>query len=191
MEKRWSEKLSHYSFEKVCGTSLLKFIFGLALALILAGCTSVGYKVGLAKCAPVYGNWCGENYPLAGHDPPAVDAWDRACRAHDKCYEISENRMSCDDEFTRELRRLSVSTLAPRELHNAHSWFTRDGWVGGNIGLSAELWSLSARCEGGDGRPARFFCQYYAGGFQELSQSIGPGREGMPCAGGFGYIVQG
>ena len=68
----------------------------LFVSIQFSGCTSVAYKTVLKECAHVYGNWCGENYPLTGYNPSTVDSWDSACRSHDQCYDSVESKSSCD-----------------------------------------------------------------------------------------------
>ena len=153
----------------------------LVIWTLLNGCTSVFYKLGILECGPVYGNWCGENYPLAGNDPAPVDSWDRACRAHDRCYEEGKkSRDSCDSAFIRELSRLSRTRLAPQRMHNAYSYFQRDGRIDGWIQFVDEVWGFSASCKGGDGEGAQFFCQSNFA-VCPLNPDMGPGRAGFPC----------
>lgn len=162
-------------FKRYCVLSLVLF-----LGYLSSACTQVAYDVGLASCAPVYGNWCGENYPLTGNDPPPVDVWDEACRAHDMCYDSGRNKRSCDRQFQEELEDLSYDYLAPQAMANAHSWFKKDGQLVGFINLGSELRAATASCEGGDGREAVFYCQTYYGAC-ELSSYDGPGQPGGPC----------
>ncbi len=159
---------------------------------LISGCTSVLHTAGLTDCAPVYGNWCGENYPTTGYNPRAVDEWDRACRRHDKCYDSGRDNEYCDRRFIRELEILSYEQLAPQEMHNAYSWFRKDGNVGGWSNFGDEIWSLSASCKGGDGRPAEFYCVINQFNGCTLDPEFGPGRSGMRCnCGGFpGLIVE-
>lgn len=174
----------------------VKKLAGLTLALgslsIICSCSSIGYKAGLADCAPVYGNWCGENYPSHGYNPRPVDAWDNACRNHDKCYDRDENKEYCDRKFVEELEYLSRYQLAPTEMYNAHSWFLPDGWFGGNSNLSDEIWSIGASCEGGDGRATQFSCLVNQFTSCNLNPKMGAGRAGLYCnCNGFtGVIVE-
>ena len=155
---------------------------GLFLVSVLStGCSSIAYKMGVADCAPVYGNWCGENYPLTGYDPRPVDTWDRACMRHDKCYDDGTSKEVCDREFIAELEELSYKRLAPQRIHNAHSVFRKDGFVGGWVGFGHEFWAAGATCEGGDGVRAQFFCALNYYNSCPLSQTFGPGRAGMRC----------
>ncbi|MES9856903.1 MAG: hypothetical protein ABW166_09910 [Sedimenticola sp.] len=174
-----------------CSLIKLKAIALLTL-LAASGCSTVLHPIGGAECAPVYGNWCGENYPLTGFEPRPVDAWDRACRKHDKCYESGKSKDYCDEYFVAELEELSYQHLAPQEMHNAHSWFRKDGWLGGGINLLDEAWSISASCEGGDGRAAEFYCALNQFNGCWLNPTISPGRAGMPCSCGMypGIIVE-
>jgi hypothetical protein len=162
------------------------------LVLLAPGCTSVGYKVGIADCAPVYGNWCGENYPIAGYNPRAVDEWDAACRTHDRCYDGNGSRAACDRALVRELESLSRERLSPSRMYNAHSWFRRDGSIVAWLQFTDEWWGMFASCKGGDGRAARFGCAVGWGAGCELDADDGPGRAGMPCTCGFyrGVIVE-
>jgi hypothetical protein len=146
----------------------------------LLSCAQAAKSIGVKKCAPVYGNWCGENYPLAGYDPTPVDSWDQACRRHDKCYDSDQDRRSCDREFRREIERLSRGRIAPQAMANAHSWFTPDGVLVGFESLSTSVWALNASCKGGDGEKAEFFCQTNFGACY-LSSTAGPGQPGSIC----------
>ncbi|GEM_PF-4527320 len=172
--------------------NLISYIGILFILFFLGGCTSMAYKVGFAECAPVYGNWCGENYPLPGYDPPTVDEWDSACRDHDKCYGSSEEKRKCDRKLVKELERLSYEQLAPLRMHNAYSWFRRDGYVGGWVQFTDEIWGASADCKGGDGREAKFYCALNPYFSCPLDSSDGPGHAGMfcPCNGYTGIIVE-
>jgi hypothetical protein len=147
---------------------------------LLAACAQALYGPGFKSCAPVYGNWCGENYPLTGFDPEPVDSWDRACRTHDLCYDSGKNKKSCDSKFRRTIRELSHDRLAPQAMANAYSWFTSDGYFQGFESFSTSVWAMTASCEGGDGKRAKFYCQS-AFGVCRLSASAGPGQQGYPC----------
>ena len=149
--------------------------------LYVGGCAQAAYELGMASCAPVYGNWCGENYPTEGYDPRPVDSWDRACRAHDRCYESGASKKSCDREFLSDLQRLSQSRIAPQSMVNADSWFRDDGWFSGFQSASSAMWAASADCEGGDGVRAQFFCQTGVGACPLTSGSIPGGYPGYPC----------
>ncbi len=167
----------------------LRVLCILFLLSIATACGPIVKTFNLKECAPVYGNWCGEKYPLTGHDPRPVDSWDRACRTHDKCYDSGESKRVCDDDFVHQLKSLSFSIPAPQAMHNAHSWFEEDGWVGGHFNLATELWALEADCEGGDGYRARFTCvisPVYGCPYND------PGRAGMPCHCGYyyGFVVE-
>lgn len=156
----------------------LVLIATLLVSLGIWGCVQLAYKFGVKPCAPVYGNWCGENYPLTRNDPDEVDDWDSACRTHDKCYESNSDKRSCNLRFSRELERLSRTRLAPQAMANAHSWFTEDGQVFAFVSIGTEAWAAGAACEGGDGRIARFYCQTNFGTCW-LSASVGPGQQGQ------------
>src|SRR5262245_19289128 len=115
--------------------------------LFLSSCTSILYKMNVVDCAPVYGNWCGENYPISGYDPDPVDEWDSACRDHDHCYGSSQDKRSCDDELLEEFERLSYQQLTPQRMYNAYEWFKRNGYVGGWVEFTNETWGLIASCK--------------------------------------------
>ena len=150
------------------------------MALSLLGCAATGF-LGLKDCAPVYGNWCGKDYPHAGEDPPAVDRWDAACRSHDRCIVAGKSKDLCDRLFVAELEKLNRQQLAPRRMLNAHSWFYRDGFLGGTIKVQDEIWAAGASCKGGDGRAAQFSCVSWGGVVCPLNPRRGVGTEGMPC----------
>lgn len=168
------------------------YLVVISILPVVAGCTSFAYQTGMADCAPVYGNWCGENYPLTGYNPQPVDAWDEACRDHDKCYDSGKGKATCDDEFLRDLERLSEQRLAPRRMYNVYSWFRRDGRVEGWFKFSDETWGVLADCRGGDGRAAEFYCAINARAECELDPTERPGRAGMACTcnGDSGIIVE-
>ena len=68
------------------------------------------------KCMPLYGNWCGINYPTGGWPPP-VDAFDAACMRHDLCTGGPGPDKGCDVAFVSELRTLGAqSGYLPRPL---------------------------------------------------------------------------
>jgi len=150
-------------------------------SLITSSCSSIIYKTGIGKCAPVYGNWCGENYPSEGSNPRPVDAWDRACRSHDRCYDSGKGKEVCDNKLVKKLERLSRTRLSPIRMHNAHSWFLEDGFLGGYFNFKDEAWGTFASCEGGDGIKAEFYCAVNAFNGCRLRASDGPGWAGQPC----------
>ncbi|MCY4229130.1 MAG: hypothetical protein OXF20_15860 [Gammaproteobacteria bacterium] len=155
----------------------------LVISLIfLSGCVPAMHKMGLTKCAPVYGNYCGENYPLAGYEPTPVDSWDQACQAHDRCYgDGYKSKTYCDREFLDELEYLSQDRLIPQRMLNAHSYFRKDGRIEGWVQFIHEGWSLTASCEGGDGARAQFYCVQNNYDRCWLDSDSGPGRAGLPC----------
>ncbi len=140
------------------------------LVFFLTSCAHIGYELGMAKCAPVYGNWCGEDYPLDGYNPEPVDVWDGFCRDHDKCYEeagnMNFNKEQCDKEFVYKIRQESLKRrFIPIAIRNAHEFF-RKGRYGDNklfkIPGRDFGWSMGADCRGGDGEAA-LFCVYGPG----------------------------
>lgn len=159
---------------------------------VVFGCASIAYKTGMAECAPVYGNWCGENYPLPGYNPNPVDLWDQACRDHDKCYDSGNSKAACDNQFLGDLERLSDQRLAPQRMYNAYSWFRKSGQIEGWFKFSDEAWGVFADCRGGDGRAATFFCAIDAYTECQLDPTASRGRAGMPCTcnGDSGIIVE-
>ena len=171
---------------------LVRHLAIVAVCGMASACTSVGHKIGMTKCAPVYGNWCGEDYPLKGFNPRPIDNWDRACRDHDKCYESGASKSECDSRLVSQLERLSHRQLAPQRIHNAHSFFSSYGYKEGWFQFADEAWGLHANCEGGDGRAAEFYCVLNAWNSCPLVSTAGPGRAGMlcNCAGFPGRIVE-
>jgi len=181
----------------------IKILIVLAMsAIFLASCAPSLYKVGEKKCGPVYGNWCGENYPLAGFNPPAVDNWDRACRAHDHCYESGEPKKSCDKAFVSEVERLAEEQMVPQEMMNAHAWF-REGSMfktdnqrfipsGTDFPSGAitppevhtlhQAWGIIASCQGGDGAAAQFKCFVNSSVSCPIDPRSRPGKLGMTCS---------
>ena len=92
-------------------TRILTLLAALVLALLWPGGPVA------AKCFPLYGNWCGANYPPPGTNPPPVDVYDDACRHHDYCYASPVARSVCDAALARELEVLAYRTgYLPRPL---------------------------------------------------------------------------
>ncbi len=59
------------------------------------------------KCMPLYGNWCGVDYPPPGSFPPPVDAFDAACMRHDLCTgRRGFGNAVCDRALVADLERL-------------------------------------------------------------------------------------
>jgi len=56
---------------------------------------------------PVYGNWCGPDYPPEGTHPPPIDVFDAACMRHDYCTASATVEEVCDVKFGAELRYLA------------------------------------------------------------------------------------
>ena len=55
---------------------------------------------------PIYGHWCGPNYPRAGEDPAPFDTLDGFCRVHDICYaEKGYSDCSCDRALISSIQR--------------------------------------------------------------------------------------
>ncbi|WPL15763.1 hypothetical protein Thiowin_00680 [Thiorhodovibrio winogradskyi] len=75
------------------------------MAMSLAG----GSESALAfKCMPIYGNWCGIDWPQAGHVPPPIDPFDAACMRHDLCTAGFGSDIACDRAFVGELHALAL-----------------------------------------------------------------------------------
>ena len=170
---------------------LKKLVLIILLGWLLYGCSAILYKP-IKGCAPYYGNWCGLGYPKKGENPPAVDNWDRACRAHDQCYASQVDREKCDRQFVAKLERLSREELVPQRMFGAHSWFETDGFVGGTVLLKDEMWALTASCKGGDGIAANFICVENSQSWCPLDKYQGGGRAGLycSCTGFPGIIVE-
>ena len=92
----------------------------LPLVLLLTACAGFG-----GRPAPVYGCWCGKNQPPPGEDPAPVDAWDLACKRHDKCYgRYGRDHPECDAYFVREIQELAFAYgYVPAQMQAAHSYF--------------------------------------------------------------------
>ena len=68
------------------------------------------------KCVPIYGNWCGIDYPSRGWPPP-IDAFDAACMRHDLCTAGPGSDTPCDIAFVAELRGIAAEVgYLPRPL---------------------------------------------------------------------------
>jgi hypothetical protein len=73
-------------------------------------------QVSAFKCMPIYGNWCGVGYPVAGAPPP-VDVFDAACMRHDLCIASPTPEAACDVAFIDELRGIAAQVGGlPRPL---------------------------------------------------------------------------
>lgn len=93
----------------------------IALSLLVLGAVLIGDRAE-AKCFPVYGNWCGANYPHPATNPPPVDAFDDACRRHDICWAMTGGGTGCDLAFVQELHGLAWQYgYLPRPLQWAES----------------------------------------------------------------------
>ena len=88
-----------------------------------------------AACFPVYGNWCGSGYPKDGDNPPVWDAFDLACKRHDRCYDrLGAGEKSCDAHLVTELRALYRQYgYLPRALQWAERYFTVQGINGESV----------------------------------------------------------
>jgi hypothetical protein len=67
----------------------------------------------------------------------------------------------CDDKFLDELHLLDNGRPVPEVVKSAYSWFNKKNTGSLFVFAPAKnlLWSLSASCEGGDGRPTQY-CVY-------------------------------
>jgi hypothetical protein len=84
----------------------------LAAALAVASTSAHAFK-----CMPIYGNWCGPDYPPAGTAPPPVDAFDAACMRHDLCTAGAGSDTPCDIALVGELHTLALQYgYLPRPL---------------------------------------------------------------------------
>jgi len=97
-----------------------RLILVLSISFLIAGCASLTGK------GPVYGCWCGEGAPHKGDNPSPTNAWDRACREHDRCYDRKgQDNPSCDLRFVKKLERLYRSKgYIPGQMQVAHSYFS-------------------------------------------------------------------
>ena len=145
------------------------------------GCAEIASTIRVAKCGPVYGNWCGEGYPTSGNDPDPVDEWDELCRDHDHCYDDGTDKEECDVHLVRNLESLSRERLAPLRMHNAHTLFHPGSQIFAWFDIRHQAWALFADCKGGDGVAATFYCQAGPMLTCPLNPFSGPGRAGMPC----------
>lgn len=87
---------------------------GILLVALLAGGSGEAHAF---KCVPVYGNWCGPDYPPTGTFPPPVDLFDAACMRHDLCSAGPGPEAACDLQLAAELRVLEAQIgFLPRPL---------------------------------------------------------------------------
>ncbi len=94
-------------------------LFFIALSVLTAATVAPGEARAFFKCLPLYGNWCGIDYPPAGSFPPPVDAFDAACMRHDLCTAGSGlfGNDACDRRFVAELNALRARYgFLPRPL---------------------------------------------------------------------------
>lgn len=128
----------------------------LPILMLAAMLLLLGARGAVATCFPVYGNWCGDDYPKAGTNPPTRDVFDLACKRHDKCYERQgAGDGSCDRAFVRELRGLHWQyRYLPRPLQWAERYFslkTGQPVTGGPMPMPGDmmgvLGSLLADCD--------------------------------------------
>jgi hypothetical protein len=87
------------------------------LLLLAAALLAIAPGAGAFMCIPIYGNWCGIDYPPRGTLPPPVDPYDAACMRHDICTGDSGDDTACDLHFISELHALaSQFGYLPRSL---------------------------------------------------------------------------
>ena len=98
----------------------------------------------------------------------------------------------CDRQFVAELESLSREELVPQRMLGAHSWFKKDGFVGGTMLIKDEMWAITASCKGGDGITASFSCVVNPQFWCPLNKNLGGSTAGMlcSCAGFPGIIVE-
>ena len=57
---------------------------------------------------PIYGNYCGFDYPKRGVYPIPIDKIDLACKNHDKCYDQNGFfNKKCDENIINELKSVT------------------------------------------------------------------------------------
>jgi hypothetical protein len=121
------------------------------LILLLAGAAPAAHAF---KCLPVYGNWCGPDYPPAGAMPPPVDVFDAACMRHDFCTAGPGSDTPCDLIFAGELGVLAAQFgYLPRPLQWAEYVIrVKTGGPWGDFPLPSPedalglMWGLVAPC---------------------------------------------
>ena len=163
-----------------------------SILVMTSGCASSrivtsidGHEVEV-KCQPIYGSWCGKDYPAyeaTGFKPDPVDQWDEACMEHDLCYD--QNGKSgiekCDREFSHRLERLNISGVpAPHQIINAYNVF-KDKKPFREINVSLQdMWNVkTTSCDGRDGVPT-IFCDVGMGR-DNCEISMGKVDEGERC----------
>jgi hypothetical protein len=82
-----------------------KTILAALLALGLAGGAGSAQAF---KCMPIYGNWCGIDWPASAAVAPPIDAFDAACMRHDICTAGPGPDTPCDIAFVNELHSLAL-----------------------------------------------------------------------------------
>ncbi|HHB12814.1 MAG TPA: hypothetical protein ENK62_06410 [Chromatiales bacterium] len=84
---------------------LIKLVISIAFML-----SPIPQAQAFLKCMPLYGNWCGVDYPPKGTFPPPVDEFDAACMRHDLCTAGDDflGNTRCDRMFVSELNALRL-----------------------------------------------------------------------------------
>ena len=128
----------------------IKYIFYLVIIfmIILSGCST-------NRPMPVYGCWCGPNQPESREDPYPINAWDRACREHDRCYDRrGQNNRYCDAQFLSRIETLALRYgRAPGQLQVAYGIFksrlTGVPYIQGYFTIPdiAEIFVAGSECE--------------------------------------------
>lgn len=118
---------------------IIRILVVLIFVIMMSACSSVRPD----RQMPVYGCWCGPNFPPSNTNPDPIDRWDEACKEHDLCYrEYGRNDEECDLDFVVSLEFLSADIgYAPGQMQVAYGIFKSrltpgQFSVGGNFTLS-------------------------------------------------------
>jgi len=83
----------------------------LVMPLLLASCGLLSKNKANKDSFPVYGNYCGINYPKKGENPVPIDKTDLSCKKHDQCYEaMGYFNKKCDKDLIKNLNSVTPKT---------------------------------------------------------------------------------
>lgn len=88
-----------------------KIFVGILLLSAITSCETFS-KLEAVSSFPIYGNYCGPDYPKTKSTAIPIDMTDLACKDHDLCYEQNGYlNATCDQELVDDLKRSQPQTL--------------------------------------------------------------------------------